>query len=781
MSAENKAVFLSYASQDAEAVERIAVALRAAGVEVWFDKDELVGGDAWDAKIRGQIKACALFVPVISANTQARREGYFRREWKLAVDRMQDMDEGVPFLLPIALEGVNEIGAFVPEVFLKVQWTKLANGEVPPALIARVVALLQPAAPVKIVAARSDGTGGAAGVPVQPRAGGGAGAFPGWAKGLVAALGVSMGLVFVFTKVFPRAQPAVVAPPPVAASPAAPKPEPVVSGPTLAPSRVALARFENLTGEPALDTAARVIEAELIRGLGTVSHVRVQPLEVSGRRAALAAARAAGAGSVVVGQYLRNGDSLELSAEVLLTEQGELFGAVGPVTATATNLRGPGLTELIERLTTGANNVAVTLGNLPTRIAAVTYARPWPRWPVAVRAQTLRATLASNPESYAEQARAILAEAPEMLRVKHDLARHLRDQGRYDEAQKLFRELLAQDRPKLAEAEVQAVVYDEALLTGDPARALQAAEALLAIRPVSDAITQVVSCLWAQNRPWAAFQAMERWSQQHGASVPEVSQFFARAGLLATKVTMYLREGDAAAALAAVGELKVYVAGRAFPTTQLLEFLALGLLGREAEQQRIVREIGAVPGNVRIEPAVLMWFGYCGSLHAGRTAEAKRWLEATVTAWRDAPMEGPQKENFQSLGIWLFEAQGDYMKAMSYVERVEARQADTPSVVGSKAILLQAMGRTAEAEALRVRLENWEVRNSRGYPAYWRARIAARAGDKARAVELLRLAVSRGLWFGDFQSPSVDLGRTEPEFAMLRGYEPYEALLQAAK
>jgi tetratricopeptide (TPR) repeat protein len=542
---------------------------------------------------------------------------------------------------------------------------------------------------------------------------------------------------------------------------------------------VALARFENLTGEPALETAARVIESELIRGLGTVTQIRVQPIEVSGRRAALAAARAAGAGSVIVGQYLRNGEALEISAEVLLTEQGELFGAVGPVTATAANLRGPGLTELTERLTTGANNVAATLANLPTRIAAVIYARPWPRWPVAVRAQTLRATLATNPENYAEQAQAILAEAPEMLKVKHDLARHLRDQARYDEAQKLFRELLTQDRPKLAEAEIQAIVFDEALLAGDPARALQAAEALLAIRPVSEAITQVVSCLWAQNRPRAAFQAMEQWSQTYGVTLPEAAQFFPKAGLLATKATMHLREGNAPAALAAVEELKTYVAGRAFPTTQLLEFLALGLLGREAEQQRVVREIGAVSGAVRIEPAVLMWFGYCGSLHAGRPAEAKRWLEATMAAWRDTPMEGPQKENFQSLGIWLFEAQGDYAKAMSYVEQVEARQADTPSVVGAKAILLRAMGRTAEAEALRVRLENWEVRNSRGYPAYWRARIAARAGDKARAVELLRLAVSRGLWFGDFQSPSVDLGRAEPEFASLRGYEPYEALLKA--
>ena len=97
---------------------------------------------------------------------------------------------------------------------------------------------------------------------------------------------------------------------------------------------------------------------------------------------------------------------------------------------------------------------------------------------------------------------------------------------------------------------------------------------------------------------------MERWSQQHGASVPEVSQFFAKAGLLATKATMHLREGNGEAALAAVAELKAYVAGRSFPTAQLLEFLALGLLGREAEQQRVVREIGAVPGEVSYDRTV---------------------------------------------------------------------------------------------------------------------------------------------------------------------------------
>jgi len=86
------ALFLSYASQDAQAALRICEALRAAGIEVWFDQSELRGGDAWDQKIRQQIRNCALFVPVISQTTSARGEGYFRLEWKLAVDRC---DRGV--------------------------------------------------------------------------------------------------------------------------------------------------------------------------------------------------------------------------------------------------------------------------------------------------------------------------------------------------------------------------------------------------------------------------------------------------------------------------------------------------------------------------------------------------------------------------------------------------------------------------------------------------------------------------------------------------------------
>jgi TolB-like protein/Flp pilus assembly protein TadD len=137
-----RAIFLSYASQDAEAVRRICEALRAAGLEVWFDQNELVGGDAWDAKIRGQIGSCALFLPVISAATQARREGYFRIEWRLAAQRTHAMADGTPFLVPIVIDDTRDTDALVPVEFKAVQWTRLAGGTATPAFVARVQRLL---------------------------------------------------------------------------------------------------------------------------------------------------------------------------------------------------------------------------------------------------------------------------------------------------------------------------------------------------------------------------------------------------------------------------------------------------------------------------------------------------------------------------------------------------------------------------------------------------------------------------------------------------------------
>jgi TolB-like protein len=168
----SRAVFLSYASQDTEAAQRICEALRAAGIEVWFDQSELRGGDVWDQMIRKQIKACAIFIPVISRHTHERREGYFRLEWNLAVDRSRLISTTQAFLVPVVIDATREDDEEVPEKIRDVHWTRLPGGETPVAFVERIKRLLSGEA----ASARSTGSGVVRGAPTarahgRPRTG----------------------------------------------------------------------------------------------------------------------------------------------------------------------------------------------------------------------------------------------------------------------------------------------------------------------------------------------------------------------------------------------------------------------------------------------------------------------------------------------------------------------------------------------------------------------------------------------------------------------------------
>ena len=144
MTESKRAVFLSYASEDAAAAARICARLRGAGIEVWFDQSELRGGDAWDGAIRKQIKTCTLFIPVISANTHARVEGYFRLEWKLAIDRSYLIAPDQAFLLPVVIDDTTLADERIPDRFRELHWTQLPAGDTPAAFVDRVLRLTAP-------------------------------------------------------------------------------------------------------------------------------------------------------------------------------------------------------------------------------------------------------------------------------------------------------------------------------------------------------------------------------------------------------------------------------------------------------------------------------------------------------------------------------------------------------------------------------------------------------------------------------------------------------------
>jgi hypothetical protein len=128
----DNAVFISYARDDLAAVQRIKGGLEAVGVTTWFDMDRLDVGDDYDRKIQRNIARCSYFIAVVSATTQSRHEGYFRREWSYAIDRSRNMADGALFILPVTIDDTVAAQAIVPDKFKTLHFTRLPGGEVTP-------------------------------------------------------------------------------------------------------------------------------------------------------------------------------------------------------------------------------------------------------------------------------------------------------------------------------------------------------------------------------------------------------------------------------------------------------------------------------------------------------------------------------------------------------------------------------------------------------------------------------------------------------------------------
>jgi TolB-like protein/Flp pilus assembly protein TadD len=288
VSESSKAIFLSYASQDAGAARRICEALRAAGVEVWFDQNELRGGDAWDASIRKQIKECALFVPIISASTDARSEGYFRLEWRLAVERSHLMADDQAFLLPAVIDNTPEAATRVPDRFRERQWSRLTDDVTLRAFVEHINRLLA-------------GVAGTRGVDTRPLA------APAAARrrqkllvstALLAAIVLAAVTVAVWTH------------------------RPKDTAPAVSPKSIAVLPFDNLSGHAEDTYLADGLQEEVLNALA-----RVRELNVISRTSVMEFRGAArniheigqrlNVGSVLEGSIRREGNTLRLTVQLI--------------------------------------------------------------------------------------------------------------------------------------------------------------------------------------------------------------------------------------------------------------------------------------------------------------------------------------------------------------------------------------------------------------------------------------------------------------------------------
>jgi len=125
-------VFVSYASEDRPAAQKINEALCEAGVDTFFDKEGLEAGENWETKLREKIRACSLFLAVVSRNVLTSEPRFFRSEWRLALQLFEQTPAYYSardvFLLPVAIDATPPDNARIPQDFGRVQWFRLADG-----------------------------------------------------------------------------------------------------------------------------------------------------------------------------------------------------------------------------------------------------------------------------------------------------------------------------------------------------------------------------------------------------------------------------------------------------------------------------------------------------------------------------------------------------------------------------------------------------------------------------------------------------------------------------
>jgi TIR domain/SIR2-like domain len=142
---QDGAVFISYATEDFEIARTLVEGLRAAGVDCWFDRNNLEPGAAWANAIARGIGRCALFLPIISKITahSDNRERYFWREWNIADQRARGMGPDLEFVVPVMVDEtrIDKLPIQMHDTFTSKQGVGLPGGKVTDAFAKRILHL----------------------------------------------------------------------------------------------------------------------------------------------------------------------------------------------------------------------------------------------------------------------------------------------------------------------------------------------------------------------------------------------------------------------------------------------------------------------------------------------------------------------------------------------------------------------------------------------------------------------------------------------------------------
>jgi hypothetical protein len=115
MKPEETRIFLCHASEDKEVVEKVYDRLKSEGFNPWLDSKDLLAGQNWEQEIPKALQTAG-FILIFFSGLSVSKRGYVQREFKLALDTLEEIPEGRIYIIPVRLDKCE-----IPARFHKLQ------------------------------------------------------------------------------------------------------------------------------------------------------------------------------------------------------------------------------------------------------------------------------------------------------------------------------------------------------------------------------------------------------------------------------------------------------------------------------------------------------------------------------------------------------------------------------------------------------------------------------------------------------------------------------------
>ena len=98
-----KKVFISYVRENMEIVDRLYQELKAYGIQVWLDRNDIAPGSRWKREIRRAIQQGAFFIACFSKEYDERDQTYMNEELTIAIEELRQRPIDQAWFIPVKL------------------------------------------------------------------------------------------------------------------------------------------------------------------------------------------------------------------------------------------------------------------------------------------------------------------------------------------------------------------------------------------------------------------------------------------------------------------------------------------------------------------------------------------------------------------------------------------------------------------------------------------------------------------------------------------------------